>query len=178
MSLPAFGDADRRYRDLDPLLPLIARNSAVAQLDLTPVSHGRTAPVVGGAGRVLAERGGRLLFSFTDAPTSPVIVSASHQWNEPVLRMTHDPFAFAPPYDLRLFRYVLVHLDPEWSRLEPTIARAFAPEARLVRDSGEWMLFESTLGTFPLTAPDPLLMRRPGTTLRDRLSSSTRTASP
>jgi len=171
LALPAFGDADRRFRDLDAILPLIAPNSAVAQLDLSPVPRGRTAPIVGAAGRVLAERGGRLLFSFTDAPTSPVIVSASHQWNEPVLRLTHDPFAFSPPYDLRTFRYVLVEIGPEWDRLKPTVARAFAPEARLVGDSGDWLLFESTLETLPLTSPDRRPASPPTPTLRDRLSA-------
>jgi hypothetical protein len=174
LSLPAFGGADRRFRELDALLPLIERNSAVAQLDLTPVSHGRVAPIVAAGGRVLAERGGRLLFSFTDAPTSPVVISKSHQWNEPVLRMTYDPFAFSLTHDLRFFRYVLIHLNPEWSRLEATIARAFAPEALLVGSSGEWLLFESTLETVPLTAPDATLAMTPGATLHERLSAARR----
>jgi len=173
IALPAFGDADRRFRDLDALLPLIERNSAVAQLDLTPVPRGRVAPIVGAAGRVLAERGGRLLFSFTDAPTSPVVGAAAHQWNEPVLRLTNDPFAFLLSHDLRWFRYVLVHVDPEWSRVGPTIARAFAPEARLVGGSGEWLLFESTEEWVPPTAPGDLAAPT-GPTLGERLSAPAR----
>jgi hypothetical protein len=170
LALPAFGASDRRFRDLDALLPLIERNSAVAQLDLTPIARGRVAPIVGAAGRVLAERGGRLLFSFTDAPTSPVVLSPAHQWNEPVLRLTYDPFAFSLAHDLRLFRYVLVHVNPEWTRVEPTLVRAFTPEARLVGDSGEWLLFESTLTTIPLTDPDPGPVMS-GPTLHERLSA-------
>ena len=111
-----------------------------------------------------------MLFSFTDAPTSPVVVASSHQWNGPVLRLTRDPFAFDPAHDLRLFRYVLVHLDPEWAAFESSLVRAFAPEARFVADSGEWLLFESTLPTIPLTAPEPPSVLSPGSTLRERLS--------
>jgi len=175
-SLPAFGDADRRFRELDGMLPLIERDSAVAQLDLTPQMVGAVAPIPGAGARVLAERGGRLLFSFTDAPTSPVVMAANQQWNEPVLRLVRDPFAFSPPYDLRRFRYVLVRLAPEWSRSAPILVSIMAPEARLVGSSGEWLLFESTLDVVPLTAPDQPLPAPPTPTLRARLDALERKA--
>ena len=169
--LPALGDADRRFRELDRVLPLIEKDSAVAQLDLTPQSVGAVAPIPGAGARALAERGGRLLFSFTDAPTSPVVMAANRQWNEPVLRLVLDPLAFSPPYDLRRFRYVLVRLAPEWRRLAPIVISIMAPEARLAGDSGEWLLFESTLDVVPLTAPDQPLAAPPTTTLRTRLDA-------
>ena len=143
-SLSAFGDADRRFRELDGVLSLIEKDSAVAQLDLTPQTVGAVAPIPGAGARALAERGGRLLFSFTDAPTSPVVMPTNRQWNEPVLRLARDPLAFSPPYDLRRFRYVLVRLAPEWRRLAPIVVSIMAPESRLTGDSGEWLLFEST----------------------------------
>jgi len=168
--LPSLGDADRRFRELDQVLPLVARNSAVAQLDLTPRSPGVVAPIPGAAARALAERGGRLLFSFTDAPTSPVVIPAPHQWNEPVLRLGYDPMAFCPEHDFRRFRYALVRIAPEWSQVAPLIAAVMAPEGRVAGEAGEWILFESTLPTSPLASPDvPLPVPAPAS-LRDRIA--------
>jgi hypothetical protein len=178
VALPAFGEADRRFRELDAILPLIANDSAVAQLDLTPQHSARVAPIPGAGARVLAERGGRLLFSFTDAPYAPVVMAASHQWNEPVLRLVRDPLAFSPPYDFGRFRYALVRLAPEWGRLAPRVTAAMAPDARLAGESGEWLLFESTRETVPLTAPDQPLETPPTPTLRQRLAAIPRNAAP
>jgi hypothetical protein len=171
VTLPAFGDADRRFRELDAVLPLIDHDSAVAQIDLTPSRNGLVAPIPGAPARALAERGGRLLFSFTDAPTSPVVMTAEHQWNEPVLRLVQDPYAFSPPHDLGRFRYVVVRVAPAWHALSPLVARVMAPEATLVKDAGEWLLFESQLPVAPLTAPDETLATAPEDTLRSRLAA-------
>jgi hypothetical protein len=168
--LPWFGEADRRFRELDAMLPLIDKNSAVAALDLTPHPPGMVAPIPGAAARVLAERGGRLLFSFTDAPTAPVIMAKDRQWNEPVLRLTYDPLSFSPSHDLRLFRYVLVRLAPDAKRLAPLVIAAMAPEARLVADSGEWQLFESTLDVVPI-ASSGVSAASPGLTLAARFAA-------
>ncbi len=178
VALPAFGTADRVFRELDSVLPLIERDSAVAQLDLTPGPVGAVAPIPGAGARALAERGGRLLFSFTDAPTSPVVVPASRQWNEPVLRLVRDPLAFSPPNDLRRFRYALVRLAPESRGLAPALVAIMRPEARLAADSGEWLLFESALDRMPLTAPDQLLAVPPTPTLRTRLEALMRRRAP
>jgi hypothetical protein len=160
--LPSVADADRRFRDLDEILRLIERNSAVAQFEIGPRRSGAVAPIPGATARVLAERGGRLLFSFTDAPTSPVVVRRQYEWNEPVLRMVQEPTAFCPSHDFRRFRYALVRLAPEWSELAPALASVMAPEGRVVGQAGEWILFESTLevaspvsGDVPLPAPRP-----------------------
>ncbi len=171
VALPAFGDADRRFRELDVVLGAVARDSAVAQLDLTPAAPGAVAPIPGAGARALAERGGRLLFSFADAPTSPVTIPPRLQWNEPVLRLVRDPFAFSPPHDFGRFRYALVRLDPEASVLAPVLVSVMAPEGQLIKASGEWMLFQSTLEVAPLTAPDARLAVPPVDTVRRRLAA-------
>lgn len=170
VALPTFGTADRDFRDLDAIIARVAPCSAVAQLDLTPRAPGPVAPVPGAAARVLAVRGGRLLFSFTDAPTSPVTVPPAHQWNEPVLRMVRDPTEFRPGHDFRRFRYALVRLGDDYTALAPVIAAVMAPEGRLVVQSGEWLLFESTLPVAPLDAPDVALPEPAAESLRARLS--------
>jgi hypothetical protein len=170
VALPAFGAADRNFRDLDAIIAHVAPCSAVAQLDLTPRVPGPVAPIPGAAARVLAVRGGRLLFSFTDAPTSPVTVPPAHQWNEPVLRMVRDPTEFRPEHDFRRFRYAVVRLGAEYAALAPVITAVMAPEGRLVAESGDWLLFESALPVDPLDAPDvPLPVPAPDS-LRARLS--------
>jgi hypothetical protein len=161
-----FTAADRLYRDLDVILANIDDDAAVAQLDLTPRNPSSTAPVVGAGARVLAVHGGRLLFSFTDAPTYPVTIPATRRWDEPVKRLAMTPFAFAPAYDLTRFRYVVAWVPS--ARIRGVLDEAFAPEARRVVAVGSWMLFESTLpqvsivaddGVLPTPAPVPLATR-------------------
>ena len=171
VALPAFGAADRDFRDLDAIIAQVAPCSAVAQLDLTPRAPSHVAPVPGAAARVLAVRGGRLLFSFTDAPTSPVTVPTAHQWNEPVLRMVRDPTEFRPGYDFRRFRYALVRLGSEYAALAPIIATVMAPEGNFVAQSGDWLLFESALPVDPLDVPDAPLPVPAPESLRARLSN-------
>ncbi len=159
LMLDSFAQQDRDYRDLDAVLSRMADGSAVAQLELTPRPPSVIAPVVGAAARALAVHGGRLLFSFTDAPAYPISIPPELQWNEPVLRLAGAPYAFLPEHDLRRFRYVLVHLT--LPRLEVPIARSFAPEASLVTQAGPWLLFESNLPLVSLAerdepAPSPL----------------------
>lgn len=178
VTLPAFGAADREFRDLDRILSAMAPDAAVAQLDLTPHAPGPVAPVPGAAARVLATHGGRMLFSFTDAPTSPVTMIPARQWNEPVLRMVRDPTAFRPAHDFRRFRYALVRLAPEYALLAPVIVGVMAPEGRFVAESGEWMLFESMLPVDPIDSADvPLPVPAPES-LRERLSALQDHAAP
>jgi hypothetical protein len=152
LMLDSFAQQDRDYRDLDVVLSRMADRSAVAQLELTPRPPSAVAPVVGAAGRALAVHGGRLLFSFTDAPSNPVGIPRPLQWNEPVLRLANAPYAFLPEHDLRRFRYVLARLTlPE---LRGAIIHAFAPEATFVIQAGPWMLFESNLPLGSLTERD------------------------
>jgi len=152
LKLGSFVDQDKNYRDLDAVLSRMADRSAVAQLELTPRPPSVVAPVVGAAARALAVHGGRLLFSFTDAPAYPVSVPTQFQWNEPVVRLSNNPYAFLPQHDLRRFRYVLARLATPG--LEAAIVGAFAPEASFVTKAGPWLLFESNLPLVSLTERD------------------------
>jgi hypothetical protein len=167
--LPGFAEQDRVYRDLDGVLAEMADASAVAQLDLTPHAPSVVAPVVGAAARALAVHGGRLLFSFTDAPYTPVAIAKGEEWNEPVLRLANTPFAFMPEHDFRYFRYALVYLTEP--KLAPALVSSFSPEGHLVTLKGSWMLFESNLPLVPLTAPDGALPSPAPETLAARVTS-------
>jgi hypothetical protein len=151
-TLGGFVDQDRSYRDLDVVLARMEDGAAVAQLDLTPRAASAEAPVIGPASRALAVHGGRLLFSFAEAPSCPVSIPRRYDWSEPALRLAPTPFAFMPSHDLLRFRYVLVYeLSPA---MEGPLVTAFAPEGRFVVKAGRWLLFESTLPLLPLTAED------------------------
>jgi hypothetical protein len=167
LTVGGFLEQDRSYRDLDAVLGQMKDKSAVAQLDLTPRRASVVAPVVGAAARALAVHGGRLLFSFTDAPQAPVAVEKSSEWNEPVLRLVNAPFRFMPAHDLERFRYVLVWLTERG--LEPALVSAFAPEGRLVTRQGSWLLFESRLPLVPLTSRDAPLPSPLPETLGERV---------
>ncbi len=169
VELPAFVAADARYRKLDHVIAQIPRNVAVAQLDLTPRSPGHVAPVVAAAGRVLAERGGRMLFAMTDTPPNPVYMAPGLGWNEPVGRLVQTPYAFFPAYDLTRFSYLLERNEDAGER--PLVALALAPEAELVIEDGEWSLFRSRLPVVALDAPDRPVPSPPPETLGARVVS-------
>jgi hypothetical protein len=163
----AFESSDARYRALDRIILLLPKNAAVAQLDLSPRPSGHVAPVPGAAGRVLAERGGRMLFALTDTPPNPVYIRPDLRWSEPIARLAMTPYAFMPAYDFTRFRYLLErNEDP---RARDAVARALAPEAELLSTEGEWSLFRSRLATVPLTDPDAPLPSPAPETLGARL---------
>jgi hypothetical protein len=163
---PSFADSARSYRTLDELLPLIAPGSAVAALDLGPGDPLRTFSLAPCGGRVLATRGGRLDFAFTEAPQSPVIIPKPIRWNESLMRLGFDSWAFRPEHDFKSFRYALVRTS------SPGVAAlaqiALAPEGRYVATAGEWVLFESTLPVVPVVSPAVHLPRPPPEQLRER----------
>jgi hypothetical protein len=166
-----FADGDRTARDLDAIIARIPRDAAVAQLDLTPRPRGHVAPVPGLASRVQAERGGRMLFAFTDTPPNPVYVRREWQWNEPVLRLADTPYALVPDHDARRFAYLVAHnANPEARAL---VARALAPEYELVEARGTWDLFRSTMPVAPLASPDVPLPAPPIETLAERVNRLT-----
>ena len=163
---PSFVDSGRAYRKLDELLPLIAPGSALAELDLGPGDPTRTYSLGPSGGRVLAMRGGRLAFAFTDSPVSPVVIPKPIRWNESLLRLGFDSWAFRPEHDLRSFRYVLVRTsDPNVAALAEL---ALAPEARYVATAGEWVLFESTVPVVPVVSRAVLMPNPTPEQLRDR----------
>jgi hypothetical protein len=131
--------------------------------------RGNTVDRRSGEGSIRATRGGRLLFSFTDAPALPVSVPLQFQWNEPVLRLSSAPYAFLPEHDLRRFRYVVARLTEP--RLRSPIVQAFSPEATLVTEAGPWLLFESNLPLVPLTESDEPLPTPLPTSLGQRVQA-------
>jgi hypothetical protein len=148
-----FGKAEVSFTDLDAIIAQVPRNVAVAQLDLTPPRrNGNGAPVPGAPGRILSERGGRMLFGWTNTPPNPVFVPEPMQWNESVERLAPQPYALLPAFDLRRYSYLVAR--SEAPALFGLIAQALAPEADLVAVEGEWALFRSRLPTVPLTSPD------------------------
>jgi hypothetical protein len=168
----AFLASDTEYRALDPLIALIPKNAAVAQLDLTPRAPGHVAPVPGAAGRVLAERGGRMLFAMTDKPPNPLYVTRGLAWDESVARLVATPYAFMPTFDLTRFSFLLERNDNSAARA--AVARALAPEAALVAESGPWSLFRSRLEVSAIAAPDHALPSPPPETLWARLAQAPR----
>lgn len=172
----SFREADARYRALDDVLVHVPMNVAIAQLDLTP---NRAFTLVPGApSRAQAERGGRMLFQLTDMPPNPISLRKDARWDEPLLRVRHAPYAFSPPHDLQRFSYVLVLVVGHWPRYRADVARAFAPEAKLVASAGEWDLYRTTLEVSPLDAPDRPLPTPAPENLADRINRARATASP
>ena len=168
VELKSFIETDRRFRDLDEVLLHLPNNVAVAQLDLTPMPPSVVGPIPAAASRALSEHGGRMLFAFTDMPPNPIYVPSNRQWNEPMLRMAHSPYAFMPSYDARRFSYLLARgTQPRYRALT---ARALAPEEELIASKGEWSLFRSTLPVDPIDAPDRPLPSPPPETLADRVN--------
>ena len=168
LSLPAFAASSRTHRALDALFPLIEKGSAVAQLDFTPRAPSVVAPIPGAPARALATRGGRLLFSFSEIHTAPVLVRAEYDWSEPIMRLVYAPSAFCPSHDFVRFRYLLAKMGDE--RLRRALVVALAPEGRLVEGAGDWLLFESTLAVDPLASPDRALPRPPPVCIGQRLT--------
>ncbi len=134
-----FVESDRMFRDLDAIIAAIPRNAAVAQLDLTPRARGHAAPVPGAAGRIQAERGGRMLFAFTDTPPNPVVMRPEWQWNEPLLRLVNAPYALVPSHDAQRFAYVVAYDTNR--NVRALVARVLDPEYALVTSRGPWDLY-------------------------------------
>ena len=166
---PAFADSGREYSALEQLLPLVAPGSAVAEIELGPDDPSRSFKLGTASGRVLAERGGRIVYSFTDSPIFPVVIPPRYQWNEPALRIAFDCWRFQPAHDLRRFHYLLVHAgDPALVWLATF---AVQPEAEPIGESGEWVLFESRLPVASVLSPDVPLDDPPAASFRDRMKT-------
>jgi len=169
---PSFADSSRQYRALEAIIAHVQPGSAVASVDLGPGDPSRNYSLGPAAGRVLAERGGRLVYAFTDSPVSPVVVARRYQWNESLVRVGFDSWAFRPAHDLKRFRYLLLRTtDP----VRVWIATyALADEAEYVTEEGEWVLYRSRLPVAPLTSPDWPLEKPPPPSMREKLSDVAR----
>jgi len=172
VAMPQFAAASDDHRQLDTLTAQIDRASAVDVLHVGKRDKTLLFEATGAGNRVLAERGGRLAFSFTEYPIAPVVIAPAYQWNDTGFRLYADPTSLRPGFDLDRFRYVLVHArDAELAKL---VERAIAPDARVVAVSGEWTLFESTHTMLPLTAADAPLPPDPPATLQERVHTVVR----
>ncbi len=162
---PTFADSDRIYTDLDTLIPRIERGSAVATLNLGPQPNYRLWNPECAAGHVVAERGGRALFDYSQSPVSPVAQRPEKEWVEVVDRVEPRPYMFRPAWDLTRFRYLLV-VTPD-RPLADGVALALKAQARLLATSGDWSLFESRLPVVAIDADDaPLPVPHPATLRR------------
>lgn len=162
-----FARASAEQRALDALYPRIERGSAVMTLSFGKRDPTRLFDITSSANRVLANRGGRLLYSFVEFPTSPVVVAPEKRWDATLRRIFEDSGALRPAFDLRRLRYVLIHVrDNALARL---IVRGFEPEAAVVGTSGNWILFESKITSVPVDAPEEPLPQPPPETLQERV---------
>jgi hypothetical protein len=161
-------EADVRYRDLDAVLAHLPDNTAVAQLDLTPQPPSVVGPIPGAASRALTLHGGRMLFALTDMPPNPIYLRPDAQWSEPILRLSHNPYAFVPSHDARRFAYLLAR--GKNARYRALAITALQPEEELVASQGEWDLFRSTLPVVPLDSPDVPLPSPLPETLGERVN--------
>jgi hypothetical protein len=151
-ALPQLSAATEQTRALDPLLALIEPGRSVAVLHFGKFDHGLLFEPTAFGNRVLGERGGRQLASFTEYPIAPVVVAPELRWDSIVLRVSAKSGSLRPATDLTRIEWVLVHVHD--AALAPRVVRAFQPEAALVDASGEWQLFRSRLPQRPLTSPD------------------------
>jgi hypothetical protein len=162
-------DGARLARDLDAIIARLPPNVAVAQLDLTPRARSRAAPVPGLASRIQAERGGRMLFAFTDLPPNPLYIRPNARWDEPIVRMAPTPFGFLPAVDGRRFAYLLA-LETDAGFL-PLLNEALAPEYLPVAAEGAWHLYRSTLPLDPIDSPGAALATPPTDSLAARINA-------
>jgi len=162
---PPFVDSNAQYEAFERLLPHIEPGSAVASLELGPRDPDRGYSLATASGRILATRGGRLGYAFTDSPISPAVIAPRYQWQESLLRLGFDPWSFRPGHDLRRYRYVLLRSsDPAMLR---GVSAALSADTRFVARAGAWVLLESTLPVVPPASPDAPMEIPPPESLRD-----------
>jgi hypothetical protein len=171
---PSFVDSHRAYAALEPVIEQVEPGSAVTFLDYGPADPTRTFTIGPAAGRILAMRGGRLAYAFTDSSVSPVVIPRRYQWNESLIRIAFDGWAFRPQQDLHRFRYILVRAN------EPAAAyfavQTLSPETEYVMRSGEWLLFKSRFPTIPLLSRDSRLEGPPAENIHDRVKAAAKSA--
>ncbi len=166
VAFPELAEASHQQGVLEPIFSAIPRESAVAIFQF-----GGEPPhpfmVVASANRLLAERGGRLLFSFAEYPISPIVYRPGCAWDGVLVRTYVRTTELRPSFDLQRFHYVLVHASD--THVMVGVVRAFAPDAHVVAASGEWVLLESDAPPPSLVAPDAPLPDPPPPTLADRM---------
>jgi hypothetical protein len=161
---PAFVESTRNFDDLEALLPLIDKGSAVATISTAPNYNGYVRASL--AVRAVTVRGGRMLYSFVESPIAPVRFARDKEWMNPIDRVEVDEHELCPAWDLTRFKYLLM-ITPQ-SELQYLATLALKPEAKLIATRGEWALFESQLPVVPVDAPDALA---PALCLKDTIAA-------
>jgi hypothetical protein len=164
---PAFADSHRVYSDLDAIVDRIAIGSTVICMNLGPDPSYRLWNPAVAQGHVVAMRGGRSLFDYSQSPTSPVTQRPERQWPETLARLEAQPYNLIPDWDFRHFRYLLISTTQ--LGLGRAVAMAIENDARLIAQKGTWFLFESTLPVTPTDGPDWPLVKYEGPPLLKKL---------
>jgi hypothetical protein len=151
-ALPQLAAAAAQTAAVEPLIARIDEGSSVAVLHFGKYDHGLLFDPTAFGNRVLAERGGRELASFTEYPIAPVVIAPDLRWDSIVLRVSTRSGMLQPASDLGRIAWLLVHVHE--AAQAPRVIRGLDPEAALVDASGEWLLFRSRLPLLPVTAPD------------------------
>jgi hypothetical protein len=161
---PIFVDADRISRDIDDIASRIAPASAIAMIEVGPHERGRMFWPETWGGHIVAQRGGRELFDFTQSPISPAFLNPAFAWNEEIARFMGVQWEFEPGKDFDRFRYAIVHsTDYAWGG---AVASSMNADARIIAQRGEWFLLESNHHVVPLETPDGPRDARSSATLR------------
>jgi hypothetical protein len=162
---PSFADSHGIYSELEPLLDRIEIGSTYVVLGVGPHEHRLWSPVVV-SGHVVALRGGKSVFDFTQSPVSPVVQRPTKRWVKTAARMDGYPLNFRPASDLTRFRYVLVLATNQG--YAAVMAVALGNQAKLIAQNGRWYLFESQLPLVPIDSDEAPLPRPLPPTVRDR----------
>jgi hypothetical protein len=141
LAWPTFVDSNKVTRDIDALIDQVEPGQAYIVIDMGPTIPWRLFHPEPWEGHIVARRGGRDLFDFSQSPVSPAFLNPRYQWNEPYLRMVNRLIEFKPEHDLERFRYLFIHTTVEdWGVWAKDVLEPFA---RYIDHRGEWFLFES-----------------------------------
>jgi hypothetical protein len=149
---PTFADADRMYSDLESLLPRIDKGSAVMALDVGPPIGTRLWGPMAAMGHVIALKGGRSMYDYSQSPVSLLVQDPKKEWVESITRMETRPFDFTPSWDMLRYRYLLIATSQP--SLGLAISLAIRDDAVLIGQAGDWYLYESRILQVPVTARD------------------------
>ncbi len=162
---PQFLDAHAVYSDLDDVTQTIEVGSSVLVVQMSDKGE-RLFPLATAAGHIVATKGGRDAFDFTQSPISPLLLRLECDWPLTRERLVADARYMRPTYDFRRFRYVVFHANEKW--LLDVAAHIVADEGRVVAQKGEWMVVESKLKVRGLCKPDWKIPMPPPMTFQQR----------
>lgn len=162
---PQFWDANDVFAQLDDVSQSIEIGSPVLAVQLSEKGN-RLFPLATAAGHVVATRGGRAAYDFTQSPISPLLLRLECDWPLTRERLVLDARYMRPTYDFRRFRYVVFHARDPW--LLDVAAHIVADEGRVIARKGEWMVVESKLKVRGLCKPDWKIPTPPPMTFQQR----------